>query len=498
MSELKREATRPRHTYLVKPVAFFMLATAILIYFHVDPVFPKYDDGWYFLVSYSWLNGLGFTNYWVSPIHSTIFNWHGFTQPIVIALLSPCNTLACVEIGLGMLQVIYLLVWTVAVESLKPSPLLRICLYAIGLSVMLQFSARHELLASIEMTLLFIGFTALSRREQYPVRAILAGAVTGLVAVTDPAASILVGLSCAAAICSLRNHSANLSGIVAELCILSATAALSVAFCLTVIYPYTALDWISGIREMSVAIASRQDNQGFMNFMKYFFFSRFSPMLGVMFVPLGFAIIRTLNAADRSSWLATAITTITAILVIADLYWTSIRVPATYYNFNAIVPTLSLIVVAMVSSTPDRSVSKGVVILSLFIFASGCSIALGVIITDKAYFALQQNSLKAAISKTVHDALSRGQRVALDTPLIQAIDDITIMTRVKLLFIGRPGTSGDWPGDDTDIVLRSQTESGRLPDTPPGSVLIFNGFDQHSIHFYIKPESLNYAVYERN
>jgi hypothetical protein len=495
MSELKRDASRPRHTYPFKPVAFFLLATAILFFLHVDPVFPKYDDAWYFLVSYSWLNGLGFTNYWVSPIHSAIFNWHGFTQPIVIALLSPCNTLACAEIGLGMLQVIYLFFWTVAVEKVKPLPLIRICLYAIGLSVMLQFSARHELLASVEMTLLLIGFTALSRREQYLVRAILAGAVTGLVAVTDPAASILVGLSCAAAICSWRNDSANLRGIVAELCILSAMAALSVAFCLTVIYPYTALDWISGMRETSAVIADRQDHQGFI---KYFFFSRLSPMLCVMFVPLGFAIIRTLNAAVRSSRLATAITAIIVILVIVDLYWTSIRIPATYYNFNAIVPTLSLIVVAMVSWTPDWSLSKGVVTSSLFIFASACSIALGVVITDKAYFALQQNSIKAGISKTVQDALRRGQHVALDTPLIQAIDDITIMTQVKLLFIGRPGTSGDWPGDDIDIVIRSQTESGRLPDTPPGSVLLFNGFDQHSIHFYIKPESLNYAVYERN
>ncbi|MGH9548674.1 MAG: hypothetical protein ACRD3W_04830, partial [Terriglobales bacterium] len=104
--------------------------------------------------------------------------------------------------------------------------------------------------------------------------------------------------------------------------------------------------------------------------------------------------------------------------------------------------------------------------------------------------------LKAEIASAVTDALQRGKRVALDPPLIQAIDDITVMKRVKLLFYGKPGKSDDWP-ENTDIVLRAQTEFGRLPEPPTDSALVINAFDSSPINRYLKPESLNYALYER-
>lgn len=133
---------------------------------------------------------------------------------------------------------------------------------------------------------------------------------------------------------------------------------------------------------------------------------------------------------------------------------------------------------------------------SIIVFALAGAIALVITGLEKIYFGPQQAQLKREISSLVKEALQRGQRVALDPPLIQAIDDIAVMKQVKLLFFGRPGKVDVWP-NDIDILFRAQTEFGSLPEPPAQSELIINAFDSHSLNRFIKPESLNYAVYRR-
>src|SRR6516164_11662209 len=77
--------------------AYVLLFAVALRLYH--PVLLRYDDGWELLVSYSWLNGLGFTNHWVDPISSGVFNWHGFLQPLLMSWSSPCTSLACLNTG---------------------------------------------------------------------------------------------------------------------------------------------------------------------------------------------------------------------------------------------------------------------------------------------------------------------------------------------------------------------------------------------------------------
>ena len=470
---------------------FLALSFAIVIALNINSVFPKNDDGFFILVSYSWLNGLGFTNHWVTPIPSTIFNWHGFLQPIVVSLLSPCNTLACVQIGLMILQIIYLLIWAVAIRRVRPNPALRVCLYIVGLTTMLQYSARPELLASIQMNLLFLAFVEITDPKMYRVRAFISGAIVGLILVTDPAASALGGLASAIAICCLRSSHPEEGTILSEFLILTVSALLSATFCLAVIYPHHMLDWLSGIGEHSRITWSRPDSSGFI---RYYVLSRFSPLLLLMFVFLTFTVASAIDASRRVDWRATSMTACIAVLGIFILYRTAIRIPATYYNFNVIVPTLSLITVALISKIQYRTLIRRSLILLLGLFAAAGAGALTIVLFEKIYFAPLQSQLRAEIANVVQDALQRGQTVALDPPLIQAIDNILVLKRVKLLFFGQPGKTDLWPAD-TDVLIRAQSEFGTLPATTNHAELVSDQFDRSRINRFVKPESLNYAVY---
>jgi hypothetical protein len=497
VSKLELTGAKAKVTW-IRIVASFVASIAVLLALNIDPVFPKYDDGWFFLVSYSWLNGFGFANHWVGFNGTSIFNWHGFLQPLLVTGLSPCGTLACVKIGLMMLQASYVLIWFVAVESIAAGRLLRWCLYVIGPVTMLQYSARPELLASLEMNVLFLSFVELSSRRRYGYwpRAVCSGALVGLAIMTDPVAGVLSGLGSAAAICCYRDHPPTALGLFSELLVLTAAALASAVLCLVVLYPYDPLSWVTGMREHAELISGRSDFGGFE---RYYVYSRLSPLLILMFVPLTAAILWSLRAARKLGNLSVALTIVVEGAFVLIVYWTAIRVPAAYYNFNAIVPTLSLIVAGLSTEGFDYRPAhylRGALSVSITFFALAGLGALVIIGAEKIYFGPQQAQLKKEIASFVKDALQQGRRVALDPPLIQAIDDIAVMKQVKLLFFSRPGKGDDWP-DDIDIIIRAQTEFGTLPRPPGHSELVINAFDSNLLDSFIKPESLNYAVYRR-
>ena len=172
----------------------------------IDPPPLRFDDGFFLLISYSWLNGLGFKNFWYSPISSTIFNWHGFLQPILIAKLSPCRTLQCLNDSLIGLGCIYLAVWYVAVNACGRTGWLRWALYAIGISLVLSYSARPELLASLELIGIVLLFYYFPDDRFLVRRAIIAGVAIALALVTDPVAGMFAGLGVAAAAIYTDSH----------------------------------------------------------------------------------------------------------------------------------------------------------------------------------------------------------------------------------------------------------------------------------------------------
>jgi hypothetical protein len=467
---------------------------AILLFLNYRPVFPKYDDAWFFLISYTWNNGLPFSNYWASPISGpNIFNYHGFLQYSLISYLSPCSTLQCTRTGLVIIQVASLLVWIVGVHATGAGRTMRIVLYVLGLTTLLQYSGRPELLASIWMVLLFVAFLRLSEQGHFLTRAAVSGFLVGLVAMTDPAASVTLGLSVAAVIAVWRSNHDGMLALVTELALLGTGAIIAVLLCFWLIYPFSMSDWIWGMKAHGSKIASRTDSA---DFAKYYVFSRLSPLLAAMFVPLAFLCWVLLAQAGRRGGTSLLVAVAAAAAFLLVLAWTAVRIPATYYNFNVLVPTIGLAATTLLVRHDMARFPRIVVPLSLGAFALASLMALVLVLGDKLYYLPQQGRLAAEIRETVETALKQNLRVAIDTPLIPAIDDIEILKRLDLVFTGQPGKTEGWrPG--ADILIRGQVEFGTIQPTPEGAVLVSDRFEPEWFNRYVKPESYAYAVYRR-
>ncbi len=497
MVTLKRTLDRARIISYARGLSFLTAYLFVILFLNFKPIFPENDDAWFSLISYSWLNGLGFTNYWGSPIHSSIFNWHGFLQPMLIAVFSPCSTITCVRDGLVILQFLYLVLWIICIESIVLHNLLRYSTYIVGLTVMLQFSARPELLASLELNALFLAYCVVGPSGGRWLLILIFGIVCGLVIITAPAAGLLlITLSPVAVCCCFCKTERQCSYLDVGLgLILIALFVLATVFaCLEFIYPYGAALWISGMRE-HVALQSARPETG--TFLRRYVFSRSTPLLVLMAIPLFFVYFESVRSASKIDRFSLAITTIILFLFSLILFRISVIVSESYYNFSVFVPTL-VIVSGYLLNLPDRPpyAKQWIsIVISTFAVTSGLGTAL--VCLDKLHFMPKQDRLKFELSALIGRAIDKKLQIAIDPPLIQAIDKIEILKRVDLLYFGKFGKVVDWP-NNIDIVIRAQSEFGRLPMAPNGSSLVIDRFDHEFIDRFIWPESLNYAVYKRD
>ena len=463
--------------------AFLALSAALIIVMDIHPVFPKYDDGWFALVSYSWINDLGFTNLWVSPIPTSLFNWHGFLQPLVVAKLAPCTTLNCVKYGLSILQFIYLIVWTLCVLAINPRPLLKLSLFSIGLVMTFQFSARPELLASLEMNLLLAMSWIGWRSGEIWATAAAQGILGGVAAVTDPVAGVFSILIASMATAIFEQNKPSWLNICLRVALIGLSAVAAALIFLEYIYPFGARVWISGIREASAVIANRTDTGGLI---KYFVFSRMAPLLVLMAIPLIFVfekVLRLSATAGRFSLVLTALAVLAFTIVVV---MTSVRIPATYYNFCAIVPTLAL-TSAVLLGQRSETLYERIVVAAMAVFAGAAALTLLLVCVDKLVFLPQQAQLKSELSALIRHGLEQKQKIAMDPPLIQAVDDVDTLKTIKLLFFGKRGKTDEWP-EGADMLIRAQTEFGALPPAPAGSKLVIDRFDKSFVDRFIKPE----------
>jgi hypothetical protein len=473
--------------------AFLALSAALIIVMDIHPVFPKYDDGWFALVSYSWINGLGFTNLWVSPIPTSLFNWHGFLQPLVVAKLAPCTTLNCVKYGLSILQFIYLIVWTLCVLAINPRPLLKLSLFSIGLVMSFQFSARPELLASLEMNLLLAMSWVGWRSREIWATAAAQGVIGGVAAVTDPVAGVFCVLIASMATAIFEQNQSSWLNICLRLGLIGLCAIGAALICLEYIYPFGPAVWISGIREASTVIANRSDTGGLI---KYFVFSRMAPLLALMAIPLIFAFGRVLRLSATVGRFSLVVTGLAVLVFTIVVVMTSVRIPATYYNFCVVVPALALASAALLSQRGETLYER-IVAGAMIVFAGAAALTILLVCVDKLIFLPQQAQLKSEISALIRDGVQQKRKIAMDPPLIQAVDDIDTLKTIKLLFFGKPGKTDEWP-QGADMLIRAQTEFGTLPPAPAGSKLVTDRFDKWFVDRFIKPESLNYAVYVKD
>jgi hypothetical protein len=449
-----------------------------------------YDDGYFFLVSYSWLNGLGFNNFWSNPISSSIFNWHGFLQPMLVAYLSPCGTLNCVNIGLIAVGAIYLAVWYVVVDTVATAHALRWILYAIGVSNVLQFSARPELVASLEL----ISIIPLYYYNTHFVpRALAAGVLVGLAIVTDPVAGVFAGLGVAAATTFVRRCDAGYIGFGLEgiLCLVSALCALVVMFAF--VYPYSPIDWLDGIREHMVRTAGRQDTSGFL---KYYIGTKRLPLLVIMLFTLAgifvYALKEMWQAGNRLFF------SLAALLCAAFLYfiYSAIRIPALFYNFTVLVPSIALIAVILRNNIgAHQRYARFALFGSLIVFAAGCTFSQVVWVAQTISLARDHHHLTDGIASSVDRYLTANRRISMDTPLMGAIDNLEKLKRIDILDFNSPHKLNENP-PLADVLFRAQAEFGVLADDVPGFKLVVNNYNPSRVTHFIKPKGPYYAIYE--
>lgn len=488
-------STRRAHTTLLGldglSALFLVYGALILAIRAVRPVPLRYDDGFFLLVSYSWKNGLGFNNPWIDLIGSGIYNWHGFLQPLVVSAISPCGSLYCATLGIAFLGAAFIITWLLLVNSITRRPLVRGLLYLIGLSSVLMFSARPELLAGL-LSLFGAALYLLGNGLPPFVRSALAGVTIGAIAVTHPAGGIMLSLAAGAGVAWVSRRSTNVA-ILVECLVLGLFAAAGAATLLLATYPFEPMTWINGILQHGSEVVSRTDTT---EFLKYYVGSRQFPGLLLIFVSL----VTLLWLATRVIWaegnaISRVVFSVAVVGLAASIWRFGIRVPATYYNVALLVPVISLAVAQAAESARVGRWSRLALVLPLAAFAAGCLATQVVGIVQKVYFSSDYDELAAEIRSQVEAAMASGKRVAMDPPLAIAIDDPQILRQVVMPFFGYKGKLG---GDlDADILFRAETEFWEPPQVQ-GFHLVKDRFETSTLGNFIKPEALSYAVYEAN
>lgn len=453
------------------------------------------DDAYFLLVSYSWLNGLGFNNFWVNPISSTIFNWHGFLQPMLVGWISPCRTLDCLNIAVIAIGGVFLAMWYPLVNTITSSRMLRWMLYVIAVAYVLQYSARPELLASMGLVALTALFYFLPNERAFVSRGFAAGMLVGLIAVTSPVAGVFACIGVAAATTYVRRNDAGYIGFGAEglLCLVSAL--VTIAVMLAFVYPHSASDWLNGILMHSAKTVSREDTYEFL--LKAYMATKLLPFQALMFIVLagigGYALMEIWRAGNR---LFSAVFILTCFATVYFLYFSAIRIPSTVYNFTVLVPSIALIAIMIVSAIGTTTrYARIALIAPLALFAVACCFGQIVWAIQTPTFLHDQHRLAQDIAQSVDRYMAANRRIAMDPPLMAAVDDARKLKDMTILFFGQPHKENDNP-PNVDVLYRSQREFPALPAEIPGFKLVANNYDQSIFARFLAPKGTYYAIYE--
>lgn len=464
---------------------------------YFSPPALSFDDSYFFLISYSWLNGLGFNNFWVNPVGSTVFNWHGFLQPMLIARLSPCNSLQCVNAGVIAVGIGYLAIWYVVVNIITSIIFLRWALYVIAVSLVLEYSSRPELLASLELICIVFLFYSFPSNRRFVARGVGSGIAVALTFLTSPIIGGFAGLGVAGTTAFLRRHDRSYRDFALEgaISLISAICVLVIGYAF--IYPYSPIVWIDGIMLHMLRDIHRTDTSGFF---KYYFLRKALPLVGIMLITL--AAVAAL--AFKEMWQARNrfFLTVFVLIYAASLYlfyFSAIRIPLTWYNFTALVP--SLILVAIIyrnqASVAERY-ARIAFIGPTVVFAVACLFGQIVWTAQWIYERHDHNRLSEGIASSVDHYLAENRRIAMDTPLIGAVDDVEKLKKIEVLSFGEKYKLNYDP-PPADVVYRAQNEfgAGVLAENMPGFKLVVDNFDHSPLARLLTPKDLYYAIYER-
>jgi hypothetical protein len=323
-------------------------------------------------------------------------------------------------------------------------------------------------------------------------RGLSIGALLGLLIVTHPAASVLSMGLIAAAVAYLRRGDVNTKAFVVEgfFCCVSALCVSSLLLCF--IYPLDAKSWLDGIYEHSFMIGRRTDTG---EFLKYFLMTKMFPALLLPLASMILILVYAIQtrAIGKNRWISGCFV-ISVVCFVVGIYYTSIRIPAAFYNFSVFVPAIAFL--SFYSAASERNGLAGRWrIIPIAAFALACALAQLMWLTQKVFYASDYDRLASQVNNLVGRYSAEHCQLAMDPPIATAIDNVNLLKNSQLIFFDSPAKESN-NLRSADVLLRAQTELRALPGENANFALVKNEFYSGSIARFIKPESLYFAAYQ--
>ena len=488
-------AGRQTFTFIFLLAAVYAVAGGLILRLWV-PRTLKHDNAFFLPLVFALNNGLGLVNPWASPNGSAIFNWHGFGHPLLLGWLSPTRGWAGVNAAVVLASTFGMLVYLVLIWRTAAPPFIKaICALLIP-PVFIGFGGRPETSAALLIAAL-IAVNWVSdvgpRRRLYQLFG--SSIILGLLGATHPVGAIASAVTYSAWLVgrTARNQRSPIESL-GLIALVACVAGVTLALVLAGLYPHDAGDWLVGVSYAGQGAAERF---GEGEFLRYFAATKHTPFLFLAFVPLIFVMVAWWHRCRSTELFSRLVVTLCGVGLLALLIRFSIGVPASYYNFTLLLPALVVLVCSVFDQLTNRNLPRTLVIGSLVMF-SGFSSAAQVL---WAYQVLSASSVltiqKEEVLSRVETYVGNGWRVAVDAPLLVAIDDVNTALGVDLLYFGRVEDGGKYhPSPDSfDVVFRAQAEFARPPLIEGFSLVedaYLAGFGATS---FSRPEHLGYAVY---
>ncbi len=462
----------------------------------VAPMIMKHDNIFFLPASFAIRNDLGFNNHWANPINSGAFDWHGVVHPALIALLAPTSGWWGVNAGAVIIAAMGIGVYLAMLRAAQTLPVIRVLGAVIVVASFMSFAGRPETTAGLILGLLIVLNWPRLFEPPKPVRLVGSGALLGVLGATHPLVLIITsflyaGLRAAAAVRRGRRPLGYIKEMVATAVIAAGVLVVAVA----VIYPYDAVEYAQGMWAHATHATARL-GQG--PFVTYFVLTKHLPFLVLSFVPLAFVLVQVGRRHwGQASWFFKLVMGVALAGFLAALYRYPISIPVTYYNYSVFLPALAVGFAVLLGRRVWSWRALGAT-AALAAFAGLCALAQGFWVYQTVAGVGVRGPQAQAIGQLVTAELEAGHRVAVDSPLIVALEDPEVVFRTAILFYGRLIDGGKAKPDPAvfDIVLRAQAEFDAPAPPIPGFTLETDAFlEGYGGLAFANPEHLGYAVY---
>ena len=458
--------------------------------------FPLNADHSYFLPISFYFDATGkLDNPWLNPIDSHVFNWHGFVQPWLVAMLSPDGSWSGVTFGLDLLAGVCFATVILAAVRLGLGTVPALAMSSMALALLLDMRSRPEVLATL-LTVALLCLFAMRRGPLFAgrIRATAGGVLFGTLLCTHPAIFGLSALAFGAyALATMGRERPRLADVAAFAAIMAAVFAATALGEVHAIHGGTFAEWFDGIVRHATRTALRQD---IASFMPYFVANRFLPgiALGFVFaVPPAVRFWQTPAPAGLPPRVWQGVQALVLAALVLIFYRVAVRVPATYYNFSGLMAALALAgcLAARGSEVLGKTMRASLGLLGAAGMA-GTLLWLG----QNAYDGPMIGATARALEADVRGELGAGRRVCADAAVLTAISNIGDAMQLR---ISVPASDEELQPSralcDTYVRLQPQLFAAS-PGPIPQFKLVADHFIAHpAVIGWMRPLYYGFAIY---